>query len=122
MMRSARGTTANLSGAMAEDAVLREYRGQGAELLARRWRGRSGEIDLILQADAALIFVEVKSAATHDAAAERIHPAQARRIMGAAEEYLAATGRPLATEMRFDAALVDATGRVAILPDAFAGF
>ena len=122
MSRAARGSTANLSGAMAEDAVLRVYRAAGAEPLARRWRGAGAEIDLVLRLGATFVFVEVKAAPTHEAAALRIGPAQIRRIMTGATAFLAAHGHPQEVPMRFDAALVDAAGRVEIREGALGGF
>ncbi|MGR3485328.1 MAG: YraN family protein [Paracoccaceae bacterium] len=98
---------------MAEDSVARVYRRHGMPVAARRWRGPGGEVDLIVQGRRGLVFVEVKRAETHDAAAERIDPRQIARIHASAECY-AEPG----TEMRFDLATVDARGTVRILPGA----
>jgi len=117
-LRARRGRTADLAGRLAEEGVLRHYRARGATLLEARWRGRGGEIDLILREGADLVFVEVKAARDHDAAAQALGPAQMRRIMLSALDYCEA--RALGeVPMRFDVALVDATGRVALMPDAF---
>ncbi|TGN67126.1 hypothetical protein E4L95_06030 [Paracoccus liaowanqingii] len=116
--RQRRGRRAALSGLLAEDNVLRLYQRRGARLLASRWRGRAGEIDMILQEGEDLVFVEVKSSATHAAAAERLLPAQMRRITQAACEYCDVHGLGLVS-MRFDAALVDALGRVDLIENAF---
>lgn len=116
--RRERGRLAALSGVMAEDSVHRHYLAQGAVLRASRWRGKAGEIDLIFQDGEDLVFVEVKKAATHAIAAERLRPAQMARICRAACEYCEVAG--LGTvPMRFDAALVDQTGRVDQIPNAF---
>lgn len=48
-MRAGRGRMADLSGRMAEEAVLRLYLQRGAQVLATRWRGQGAEIDLIVQ-------------------------------------------------------------------------
>lgn len=114
-LRSARNHRA---GHAAEDAVQRDYERAGFELAARRWRGKSGEIDLIFRDGARIICVEVKAARTHDAALARILPRQIARIFKAAEEFVA--GEPLGqrTDLRFDAGLVDAQGRVAIQKNA----
>ncbi|WP_265499936.1 YraN family protein [Paracoccus beibuensis] len=119
--RHHRGRTAATAGRLAEENVLRLYLGNGAELLAERWRGRAGEIDLILRDGDDIVFVEVKAAATHALAAERLQPAQMRRIMQAACEYCEARGLGQ-VPMRFDAALVDATARVDLLKNAFGEF
>lgn len=116
--RRARGRRANLSGVMAEDNVQRLYQRRGAVLQASRWRRKAGEIDLILQEGDDLVFVEVKASATHATAAQRLSPAQMRRIMQAACEYCDRLGLGLVS-MRFDVALVDGPGRVELIENAF---
>lgn len=117
--RRERGRLACLSGAMAEQAVARRLREDGIEILAERWRGKAGEIDLICRQGDCMIFVEVKQAETHDDAATRLSAAQQARICRAACEYCETLPLGQLTEMRFDAALVDRRGRVAILENAF---
>jgi putative endonuclease len=117
--RRDRGRLAALSGAMAEDSVHRQYLKNGAVLRASRWRGKAGEIDLIFQDGDDLVFVEVKKAATHAIAGERLRPAQMARICRAACEYCDVFGLGSAVPMRFDAALVDQSGRVELIENAF---
>ncbi|PPB79929.1 putative endonuclease [Albidovulum inexpectatum] len=88
------------------------YVARGCKVLDRRWRGKSGEIDLILADDDGVVFVEVKQASTVEAAAERLQPRQVKRILAAAEEYVARLPTGLATNMRLDLALVDRSGRI----------
>jgi hypothetical protein len=45
--RAERGLRAWHSGFSAEEAVARRYQAQGYAVAARRWRGLSGEIDLV---------------------------------------------------------------------------
>ncbi len=117
--RAARGAMAHHGGLAAEEQVAEVYAARGATVLARRWRGGGAEIDLILEEGGAVVFVEVKRAATHAAAAARIAPAQAARLLAAAEAFLGTRPAGTLTESRFDAALVDGAGRVEILRDAF---
>ncbi|MBW7055606.1 YraN family protein [Paracoccus bogoriensis] len=119
LVRRERGRVAALSGLLAEDVVQRLYLSRGATLLASRWRSPSGEIDLIFREGDDIVFVEVKSAATHAIAAERLGRAQMRRICQAALEYCDRTGHGGLCSMRFDLALVDRTGRVDLLFNAF---
>lgn len=117
--RVVRGLSAQASGAAAERLVEDRYAALGCAVLARRWRGPSGEIDLILRDGACVIFVEVKKSATVDMAAERLGRRQMDRICNAALEFCEALPTGSLTEMRFDAALVDATGKVEIVENAF---
>jgi len=70
-------------------AAEQAYQRVGAQILAKRWRGAGGEIDLIVQLGDTIIFAEVKAAQTHDIAAERISTRQAQRICASAQTYLA---------------------------------
>lgn len=106
-------------GVAAERIVAQAYVRRGHDLAQVRWRGASGEIDLILRDGAALIFVEVKKSTSFGKAAHRISARQAQRIMGAALEYVATEPNGQDTEMRFDVALVDRIGQVEIIENAF---
>ncbi|MFN3936218.1 MAG: YraN family protein [Gemmobacter sp.] len=119
--RRAVGLTAHLSGLSAEDQVIRRYVDCGCTVLARRWRGAAGEIDAILRDETGLIFVEVKRARTHAAAAERLSPRQTVRLLRAAEEFLGTQPQGLLTAMRLDLALVDQRGRIEICAIAVSG-
>ncbi|WP_199261555.1 YraN family protein [Paracoccus binzhouensis] len=118
-VRARRGAVAWSAGRFAEESVAREYRRRGYEVLAERWRGRGGEIDLILHKDEEYAFVEVKASRCHRRAAARIGDRQIARICRAALEYCGRLPAGLLTAMRFDAALVDQFGRVEIIENAF---
>lgn len=120
--RAARGQVAHLSGRAAEDRVTADYLARGYDLAETRWRGRSGEVDLIFSSGGGFVFVEVKKSRSFARAAEALRPAQMRRIAAAAEEYLGRRGLPLMTDLRFDAALVDGDGRIEVLENAFGHF
>ena len=117
--RAHRGDRNHRHGQAAERNVAREYQRRGYLLAASRWRGKAGEIDLILRSRTGLVFVEVKAARDVDAAIARITPRQVARICAAAEEYLGGEPTGSLTELRFDAALVDAAGRITIVEGAF---
>lgn len=107
------------AGRVAEDQVARRYERAGRSVCARRWRGRSGEIDLIARDGAQVIFIEVKQSKTHARAAESLSLAQVGRICRSATEFLAQEPDGLYTECRFDLALVDGTGQIEIVENAF---
>jgi putative endonuclease len=107
------------AGLCAEDRVAAEYARRGHQVVARRWRGQGGEIDVIVRDGLGLIFVEVKAARSHLRAAERINRRQIARIFDAASEFVAGEPGGLNTDMRFDVALMDRTGQIRIEENAF---
>ena len=112
------GATAFHAGMAAEGAVAAHYRRAGLSIVARRWRGKGGEIDLVARDGLELVFIEVKKSRSFAQAAARVSPRQIARIMDAASEYLA--GEPLgqATPVRFDVARVDARGMIEVMENA----
>lgn len=106
-------------GVAAEVIAEQAYRQRGYMVLARRWRGEAGEIDLILRAGNVIRFVEVKKGRSHAAAAARVSPRQRARILLAAQEYAGLSGAGADIEMQFDVALVDANGRLELIEAAF---
>ncbi len=89
-------------------------------VVARRWRGTAGEVDVIARDGDQVIFIEVKKSRSHAAAAEHLSPRQMQRIWQTASEYLGTEPKGQDTEARFDVALVDSIGRIEILQNAFA--
>ncbi len=116
----ARGQMADAAGRAAEKAVARDYGARGFTVVSSRWRGRAGELDLVAEDAGAFVFVEVKSGPSHAAAAERLSDRQVGRLHDAALEFLGAQGLSQDTDCRFDVALVDGAGRIAILENALA--
>ena len=115
------GAVSYRAGLAAEEAVARRYAGAGARLAARRWRGRSGEIDLVVRDRAGnVVFVEVKQSRSHAEAALHLGDRQMRRIWSAASEFLAGEPAGQDSPARFDVALVDCQGRIEVIENAFA--
>lgn len=117
-----RGQRAYHSGRSAELSVARHLEGSGLVLLAERWRGKGGEVDLILREGDIYVFVEVKKARSFDAALHSLREVQMVRIHAAVSEYLAQTPLGQLSEVRFDLALMDETGQIRIIRDAFGHF
>jgi putative endonuclease len=113
--RQLRGALGYHEGRAAEEQVAQDYRRRGYPVLHQRWRGRGGEIDLIVQDGAALIFVEVKKSRSFDRAIERLTPRQTRRLQDAAAEFLGTQPRGSLTEMRFDVALLNRHGEMRVI-------
>jgi putative endonuclease len=112
------GMTSHLKGHAAEEQVLRQYLAAGHRLLCRRWRGPGGEIDLVLEKQGELVFVEVKASATRARAAARLTGRQSARLLASAEAALGFFATGSLTPMRFDLAMVDTSGGLEILPNA----
>ena len=73
----------------AEGFVAQHLGQSGWETLERNWRGRGGEIDLIVHKDRRLRFVEVKArAGSDDSGLEAIGASKRAKLIRAAEAYL----------------------------------
>jgi putative endonuclease len=118
-MRDMGGQVSYHAGLAAEDIVANAYCRDGWRPKARRWRGPGGEIDLIFEKLGALAFVEVKKSRDFASAAARLTERQMQRIYASAGAFLASMPMGQNTESRFDAALVDASGDVHIVENAF---
>jgi putative endonuclease len=79
---------------------------KGYRILARRSKTPLGEIDIIARRRRALVFVEVKARERADEAAEAVTERGKRRIVAAAELWLARNPADAQREIRFDVMLV----------------
>lgn len=113
------GQMSHAAGASAEERIAEDYQRRGYVLAARRWRGAAGEIDIIARDGDTLVFVEVKKSRDFARAADALGRPQMRRICAAAEQFLAGEPDGLGTSIRFDVALVNATGAFEIIENAF---
>lgn len=106
-------------GMAAEERALAYLERQGLRPVARNWRARGGEIDLIMRDGPVLVFVEVRSRSgmSHGGAADSITATKRARLIHAARLYLAGMGSEPAC--RFDVVL-DQAGDLTWLKDAFA--
>jgi putative endonuclease len=118
--RDGRQRLGRLGEAAAEEALVHA----GMRILARRFRLRIGEIDLIAEQGDLVVFVEVKTRRTtrYGAPAEAVTHVKRGRMARAALAFLSRTGR-LERRARFDVVEVyadgDRIGRVRHLVDAF---
>lgn len=117
--RAVRGSVSYHAGESAELRVVTDYERRGFSIAHRRWRGTGGEIDLIARDDEGLVFIEVKKSTSFDMAAARITQRQTQRICASAAQFLENEPGGQLTNVRFDAALVDGTGAVQIIENAF---
>lgn len=90
----------------------------GFHILERRYKTRSGEIDLIAKRKDTIIFVEVKARPTVDLAVEAVTPRARRRIEHAGHTFLLRNPKFADYGVRYD--IVAVTGwRVRRIPDAW---
>jgi putative endonuclease len=78
-------------GKVGEDLACRELECRGYEILARRYRRRGGELDIIARDGPTLVFVEVKSrdGRNFGDGAEAVTPLKQRRMTILAVDYMA---------------------------------
>ena len=92
---------------------------QGLRLITAQFRCKVGEIDLIMEDQGTLVFVEVRQrrSARYGGAAASIHGRKQRRILAAAAFYLQIHGgnRPA----RLDVVAIEADDRLNWIPNAF---
>src|SRR5688572_14953125 len=105
-------------GQAGEDRAAAWYRARGYTVLARNWRCRDGELDLVVQRGRTLVFVEVKARRTDrfGIPAEAVTPVKQRRLRRLARLYLDATGARGA--LRFDVVSI-LGGRLSVIEAAF---
>lgn len=82
----------------------------GYAIMARRFKSAVGEVDIVARRDRELVFVEVKARRRVDDAALSVTPRQQRRIVAAAEAWLADHPDDGACNIRFDVILVARNG------------
>lgn len=117
--RTQRGSMSYHAGLAAEGRIAQDYARRGYSLAQQRWRGKYGEIDLIVHDGDGLIFVEVKQSRNFERAARALGASQMRRLYRSAEEYLQTQPRGSLTDVRFDVALVNGCGETQIIENAF---
>jgi putative endonuclease len=92
---------------------------KGYRIAARRWKSSVGEIDIVARRRRTLVFVEVKARERLDDAAEAVILRQQRRIIAAAEAWLAAHPDDVNCDIRFDVVLVAPKSLPRHIPAAF---
>ena len=95
-------------GKTGEDRAAAELERRGYAILARRYRTRHGEIDIVAQDADTLVFIEVKVRLTGEcgSAAEAVTRAKQRRLGSMAADYLARHDLS-AVACRFDVVAID---------------
>lgn len=112
------------TGRIGEDAAERWYAGRGFRVLARNWRCRLGELDLVVSRGGSVVVCEVKSrrGTRYGGGWEAVHARKRAKIRTLAEAFLLSRNlRP--GSIRFDVASVsvgrDGSVRLHLFQDAF---
>ena len=116
---SSEPTSRQRLGSLGEARAARWYRNRGYRILARNWRCREGELDVVAVRGPTVVFCEVKtrSSDAFGSAVEAVTRSKQARVRRAAKQWLATTKRqPL--RVRFDVAAIDAD-RITVVRGAF---
>ena len=110
-------------GLAGEDLACKELERLGYEILARRYRTRFGEIDIVAKHKQSTVFVEVKARCgdEYGGGAAAVTPWKQRRITQMAVDYLSRHNLH-DTPCRFDVVTVDVRGdqtEIAVYAHAF---
>lgn len=81
-------------GRWGEDLAVRYLKGRGYTVLARNFRTRWGEIDVVAQEEGSLVFVEVRTrrSGTYGVPEESLTEEKKAHLVVTAQEYLQAHG------------------------------
>ena len=103
-------------GKISEDRAAAELERRGYAILARRYRTRHGEIDIVARDGETVVFVEVKAKETAEfgTAAEAVTVRKQRRVISMAVDFLA-RNRLTSHPCRFDVVAIDGVGDDAVL-------
>lgn len=113
-----------MTGSEAEDAALHLLQRAGLRLVARNWRARGGELDLVMLQGYDLVVVEVRARAgsRYGSALESVDARKRQRLVLAAQLFLATHPEHAARALRFDVVAFDGAAPAQWLRNAFDGF
>ena len=112
------------TGRLGEDLAERWYVARGYRLLARNWRCRVGELDLVLARPGLVVICEVKArrGSRFGGGWEAVDARKRAKVRAVAEAFLLARRLP-SWAIRFDVASVavrpDGSGAIQVFQDAF---
>jgi putative endonuclease len=95
------------TGQIGERSAERELRRMGYKIIARNYRTRRGEVDLIAKDGETLVFIEVKTrlGSAYGTPEESITPKKQAHLVAAAQNYLQETGAERA-DWRIDVVII----------------
>jgi putative endonuclease len=110
-----------VKGAAEEDLALRFLEARGLKLVARNFRCRGAELDLVMRDGGTLVVAEVRkrSHPGFGSGAESVDARKRGRLLLAAQAFLASHAEFLKSPVRFDIIALDRDDRVEWLRAAF---
>jgi putative endonuclease len=110
-------------GEIGENLACEELARRGYAILARRYRRRGGEIDVIAADGPTVVFIEVKTRAGSDfgTGADAVTPTKRRRLVAVAQDFLV-RHRLVDRPCRFDVVSIELSEEgpvVDVIPNAF---
>jgi putative endonuclease len=110
-------------GKRAEELAVRHLRRRGYKIVARNYRTKAGEIDIIAREGRTLVFIEVKGRQSmrYGSAKAAVTPRKQQQVSKVALWYLKETNQ-MATKARFDVVAItrkDGDDRIEIVRNAF---
>lgn len=110
-----------MNGAAAEERALHHLQRQGLKTVARNWRCRGGELDLVMREGETLVIAEVRqrSSAAFGGALASVDARKRGRIIQAAQMFLAEHPQYATLPVRFDVLALDGEGCIDWLQAAF---
>jgi putative endonuclease len=110
-----------MNGAEAEDCALRMLQARGLRLIARNWRCRMGELDLVMRDGDTVVVAEVRSRGRSDfgSAAESVDGRKQRKLARTARLFLAARPDLGEQPLRFDVVALDGPEKIEWVRNAF---
>ncbi|HHX75664.1 MAG TPA: YraN family protein [Firmicutes bacterium] len=108
-------------GSLGEELAVSALLAEGCEIVARNWRCRHGEIDLVVKDGPYLVFVEVKTRTTdkRGTAAEAVDVRKQKKLRLLARHFVFETGLT-APAYRFDVVAISGREKsVKIIKNAF---
>ena len=97
-------------GLSAENRAALLLMAKGFRIAARRYKTPFGELDIVARRRQVLLFVEVKARSRHDEAAKAVTVRQQKRIVAAAQYWLASHPGDCTKHIRFDVISVTTWG------------
>ncbi|WP_372686989.1 YraN family protein [Bosea sp. (in: a-proteobacteria)] len=118
-LRSRRARRSGITGARSEWLAILWLAAKGYRLLARRFGGKGGEIDLIVKRGRTVAFVEVKARRAMDEAMIAITPDKRRLVEARIRQWLAQNPWAMDHHLRADAVFLAPRRWPRHVPDVF---